>query len=45
LNEARLFACRREGQFVYSVAVSETIATYARALAKTALGKMAGRRH
>ena len=45
LSEARLIACRREGQFVYSVAVPETIATYARALAKPAREKMTGRRH
>ena len=44
-SEARLIACRREGQFVYSVAVPETIATYARALAKPAREKMTGRRH
>src|ERR1700746_3905327 len=34
LSEAGLIACRREGQFVYSQAVSETIEAYARALAK-----------
>jgi len=34
LSEAGLIACRREGQFVYSQAVPETIAAYARALAK-----------
>jgi len=45
LSEAGLIACRREGQFVYSVAVPETNATYARALSKSARGKMAGRRH
>ncbi len=45
LSEARLIACRREGQFVYSLAVPETNATYARALSKSARGTMAGRRH
>jgi ArsR family transcriptional regulator len=45
LSEAGLIACRREGQFVYSEAIPETIATYARALAKIARGKKtAGRR-
>jgi ArsR family transcriptional regulator len=39
LSEARLIACRREGQFVYSRAVPETIAAYTRALAKIAHGK------
>ena len=41
LSEAELIACRREGQFVYSQAVPETIATYTRALAKMARGKKA----
>jgi ArsR family transcriptional regulator len=36
LSEAGLIACRREGQFVYSQAVPETIAAYAQALAKIA---------
>src|SRR5207245_4955567 len=44
LSEARLIACRREGQFVYSQAVPETIAAYTRALAKIARGKNAARR-
>lgn len=44
LSEARLIACRREGQFVYSRAVPETIAAYTRALVKIAHGKKAGRR-
>src|SRR5882762_9028293 len=39
LSEARLIACRREGQFVYSEAVSETIAAYTRALTKIASRK------
>jgi ArsR family transcriptional regulator len=44
LSEARLITCRREGQFVYSEAVPETIAAYSQALAKIARGKNAGRR-
>jgi ArsR family transcriptional regulator len=45
LSDAGLIACRREGQFVYSEAVPETIAAYSRALAKIASGKkIAGRR-
>ena len=44
LCEARLIACRREGQFVYSRALPETIAAYTRALAKIACGKKTGRR-
>jgi ArsR family transcriptional regulator len=44
LNEAGLIACRREGQFVYSRAVPETITSYARALAKIAQGKKTARR-
>jgi|SRR5438132_10452646 len=39
LSEAGLIACRREGQFVYSHAVPETVAAYTRALAKIARGK------
>ncbi len=39
LNEAGLIACRREGQFVYSQAVPETIAAYTQALTKIARGK------
>ena len=39
LSEAGLIDCRREGQFVYSEAVPETIAAYA-----LALGKMAQKR-
>jgi ArsR family transcriptional regulator len=39
LSEAGLIACRREGQFVYSEAMPEKIADYARALAKMARGK------
>jgi DNA-binding transcriptional ArsR family regulator len=44
LSEARLIACRREGQFVLSESVPETIAAYARALAKIARGAKAARR-
>ena len=44
LSEAGLIACRRDGQFVYSEAVPETIAAYARALSKIARGKKAARR-
>jgi len=44
LSEAGLIACRREGQFVYSEAVPETIAAYARALAKMARGSKAAPR-
>jgi DNA-binding transcriptional ArsR family regulator len=44
LSEAGLIACRREAQFVYSEAVPETIAAYARALAKIVRGKKARRR-
>jgi ArsR family transcriptional regulator, arsenate/arsenite/antimonite-responsive transcriptional repressor len=43
LSEAGLIACRRQGQFVYSQAVPETIRAYVRALAKMAR-KKAGRR-
>ena len=44
LSEARLIACRRAGQFVYSEAVPETIAAYTRALAKMARGSKAAAR-
>src|SRR3981189_1580795 len=36
LREAGLIACRREGQFVYSESVPETIEAYTRALRKIA---------
>jgi DNA-binding transcriptional ArsR family regulator len=39
LREAKLITCRREGQFVYSQAVPETIAFYTRELARIAHGK------
>jgi ArsR family transcriptional regulator len=44
LSEAGLIACCREGQFVYSHAVPETIAAYTRALKKIGRGKKAARR-
>jgi ArsR family transcriptional regulator len=44
LSEAGLIVCRREGQFVYSESVPETIAAYTRALGKIAGGKKAVRR-
>lgn len=44
LSEAGLIACRREGQFVFSEAVPETIAAYTKALVKMARGKKATRR-
>ena len=45
LSEAGLIACRREGQFVYSEAVPETVEAYTRALVKIASrGKTPGRR-
>jgi ArsR family transcriptional regulator len=43
LSEAKLITCRREGQFVHSQAVPETIAGYTRALAKIAGGIKATR--
>jgi ArsR family transcriptional regulator len=43
LSEAGLITCRRQGQFVYSQAVPETIAAYMQALAKIARGKRKGR--
>jgi ArsR family transcriptional regulator len=39
LSEAGLIVCRREGQFVYSEALPETVEEYARALARIAQGK------
>jgi ArsR family transcriptional regulator, arsenate/arsenite/antimonite-responsive transcriptional repressor len=44
LSEARLIACRREGQFVYSRSVPETIEAYTRKLGKIARGRKAARR-
>ena len=39
LSDARLIACRREGQFIYNQAIPETIAAYTRALSRIAAGK------
>jgi ArsR family transcriptional regulator, arsenate/arsenite/antimonite-responsive transcriptional repressor len=44
LSEAGLIACRREGQFVYSHAVPETIVGYAQALMKMGRSKNTARR-
>jgi ArsR family transcriptional regulator len=44
LSEAGLISCRREGHFVYSRAVPQTLAAYARALTKIAHGKKVSRR-
>jgi ArsR family transcriptional regulator len=44
LNEAGLIACRRNGQFVYSEAVPETIEAYVRALTKIASRRKSARR-
>jgi ArsR family transcriptional regulator, arsenate/arsenite/antimonite-responsive transcriptional repressor len=44
LSEAGLISCRREGQFVYSQTVPETIAAYAQELARIARGKKVRRR-
>jgi ArsR family transcriptional regulator, arsenate/arsenite/antimonite-responsive transcriptional repressor len=44
LSEASLIECRREGQFVYSQAVPETIEAYTRALTKIAGSKKSARR-
>ena len=45
LSEARLISCRREGQFVYSEPIPETIAAYTRALVKLSRGKQAKPQH
>jgi ArsR family transcriptional regulator len=45
LSKAGLIACRRDGQFVLSQVVPETITAYTRALAKIARGKKAARPH
>lgn len=44
LNEAGLIACRRDGQFVYSEAVPETVEEFTRALAKMARSRKSPRR-
>ena len=43
LNEAGLIGCQRDGQFVYSRAVPETIKAYSQALAKMVGGKKTSR--
>jgi ArsR family transcriptional regulator, arsenate/arsenite/antimonite-responsive transcriptional repressor len=44
LSEAGLISCRREGQFVYSEVVPETITAYTQVLGKIARGKKTERR-
>ena len=44
LSEAGLISCRRQGQFVYSQTVPETVAAYLRALAKIARARNSPRR-
>src|SRR3981189_2440775 len=44
LSEAGLIACRREGQFIYSQTVPETITAYGGAIAKFVRGKKKARR-
>ncbi len=44
LSEAGLIACRREGQFVYSEAVPETVEAYTGALTKITSRKRTSRR-
>jgi ArsR family transcriptional regulator len=44
LNEAGLIECRRDGQFVYSEAIPETVEEYTRALTKISKRKKAARR-
>lgn len=44
LSEAGLISCRREGQFVRSLAVPETIAEYSDALAKLSRPRKTARR-
>jgi ArsR family transcriptional regulator, arsenate/arsenite/antimonite-responsive transcriptional repressor len=44
LNEAGLITCRREGQFVYSEAIPETVEKYTRALTKISKSKKPARR-
>ena len=44
LNEAGLIACHREGQFVYSQAVPETVESYIRALSRMSTRKKSVRR-
>jgi ArsR family transcriptional regulator len=44
LSEAGLIACRREGQFVHSEAVPETVEEYTRALTKLSKSRKSARR-
>jgi ArsR family transcriptional regulator, arsenate/arsenite/antimonite-responsive transcriptional repressor len=44
LNDVGLIECTREGQFVYSHSVPETLQAYTRALAKMAGGKKTNRK-
>jgi ArsR family transcriptional regulator, arsenate/arsenite/antimonite-responsive transcriptional repressor len=44
LNEAGLIECRREGQFVYSRGVPETIKEYVRTLSKMVRGEKPSRK-
>lgn len=43
LSEAGLIACRREGQFVHSQAVPETLTAYTQALTQITAGKKRAR--
>src|SRR5712692_4609441 len=43
LSQAGLISCRRQGQFVYSQAIPETLEDYTRALIKLARGSKAVR--
>jgi ArsR family transcriptional regulator len=42
LSDANLIRCRREGQFVFSEAIPETIDAYSKALAKIATARSNG---
>jgi len=44
LNEAGLIACRRQGQFVFSEAIPETVDAYTRALTRISKSKKPVRR-
>jgi ArsR family transcriptional regulator len=44
LTDAELIECRKEGQFVHSRTVPETIAEYTESLARLSKGNRAGRR-
>jgi DNA-binding transcriptional ArsR family regulator len=43
LSDANLIRCRREGQFVFSEAVPETIASFGEALRKIAASRANGK--